>query len=333
MGVNWRPVFDPPIVRRELEIIRDDLHCNAVRICGQDFGRLETAAQAALELGLEVWLTPELWDRNTATTVAYIARAAEVAERLRRRWPDRLVFVVGSEFTLFIQGIVPGRRITERFGPASRQLIMAGAHNPPLNAFLASVVEAVRRVYDGPISYASLVWEAVDWSRFDIVGVDHYRDPRINDRYVEMLGPFFATGKPVVVTEFGCRTYAGAEKAGGAASFGIVDNKRLFLHQLPLVGRFIRPRLTGAYVRDEALPAREVTETLAILDRAGVDGAFVMTFVSPISPYNADPRYDLDMAGFSLVKTYADGRHGTTYPDMPWEPKEAFGAVASYFGS
>ncbi len=30
---NWRPVFDPTIVRRELEIIRHDLHCNAVRIC------------------------------------------------------------------------------------------------------------------------------------------------------------------------------------------------------------------------------------------------------------------------------------------------------------
>ncbi|HTS14131.1 MAG TPA: hypothetical protein VMH24_00570, partial [Candidatus Sulfotelmatobacter sp.] len=253
--------------------------------------------------------------------------------RLRRRWPDRLVFVVGSEFTLFMQGIVPGRRITERFGPASRQLIMAGAHNPPLNAFLASAVEAVRRVYDGRVSYASLIWEAVDWNRFDLVGVDHYRDPRINDRYVEMLEPLFATGKPVVVTEFGCRTYVGAEKAGGAASFGIVDSKRLFLHQLPLVGRVVRPRLTGVYVRDEALPARELTETLGILDQAGVDGAFVMTFVAPISPYAEDPRYDLDMAGFSLVKTYADRRHGTTYPDMPWEPKEAFGAVAGYYGA
>ncbi|HTS14060.1 MAG TPA: hypothetical protein VMH24_00210, partial [Candidatus Sulfotelmatobacter sp.] len=57
MGVNWRPVFDLPVVRRELEIIHDDLHCNAVRICGRDIGRLETATEAALELGLEVWLT------------------------------------------------------------------------------------------------------------------------------------------------------------------------------------------------------------------------------------------------------------------------------------
>jgi hypothetical protein len=40
-------------------------------------------------------------------------------------------------------------------------------------------------------------------------------------------------------------------------------------------------------------------------------------------------RHDLDMIATSLVKTYARG-HGTTYPDLPWEPKQAFGAVASF---
>jgi hypothetical protein len=84
-------------------------------------------------------------------------------------------------------------------------------------------------------------------------------------------------------------------------------------------------------VRDEAVSARELTETLGILDRACVDGAFVMTFVAPIAPYDDDPRYDLDMSSFALVKTYADGRHGTTYPDMPWEPKESFRAVAESY--
>ena len=36
------------------------------------------------------------------------------------------------------------------------------------------------------------------------------------------------------------------------------------------------------------------------------------------------------MSGMALVKTYADG-HGTTYPDMTWEPKQAFRAVAGYY--
>ena len=34
----------------------------------------------------------------------------------------------------------------------------------------------------------------------------------------------------------------------------------------------------------------------------------------------------------ALVKTYAR-RHGTTYPDLPWEPKQAFDAVAAFYAT
>ena len=84
MGLNWRPVFDRRVVHRELEIIRDDLHCNAVRICGRDIDRLTTAAEDALTLGLEVWLSPELWNKSPRETLAYIAAAAGAAEKLAR---------------------------------------------------------------------------------------------------------------------------------------------------------------------------------------------------------------------------------------------------------
>lgn len=65
MGFNWRPDFDMPTVRRELEIIKNDLHCNAVRIDAQDIRRVTAAAQAALDQGLDVWFSPILWDKST----------------------------------------------------------------------------------------------------------------------------------------------------------------------------------------------------------------------------------------------------------------------------
>src|ERR1700734_643912 len=114
MGGNWRPLFELKVVHRELEIIKNDLHCNAVRICGFDIGRLITATEYALKLGLEVWLSPEVWDRSQNETLAYITKAATAAENLRAQWPDKLVFLVGSELTLFMQGIVPGRGVMER---------------------------------------------------------------------------------------------------------------------------------------------------------------------------------------------------------------------------
>jgi hypothetical protein len=64
----------------------------------------------------------------------------------------------------------------------------------------------------------------------------------------------------------------------------------------------------------------------------GADGAFVWTFADPWLTHSADPRQDLDMTAISLVKTYARG-HGSTYPGMPWEPKQAFGVVATFYAT
>ena len=98
-------------------------------------------------------------------------------------------------------------------------------------------------------------------------------------------------------------------------------------------------------MRDEALQARELADVLAIFDDAGVDGAFVQ----PLNAYLPDPRFDFDMASYSLVKSYGTRvgdlatefpgipwdtiSRGVTYPDLPWEPKQAFHAVAGYYAT
>ena len=334
MLVNWRPDFDPRVVRRELQIIRNDLHCNAVRISGRDLGRVEIAAREALDQGLEVWLSPAWWDRKPDATIAYMIQAAQLAERLRAAFPDQVVLVLGGELTLFMQGIVPGRDLMARMKhPSFWATVKAGGHTAPLNAFLHRAVPAVRAVFHGRLTYAALIWESVDWDLFDIVGVDHYRGGPIKDRYVAMLEPLIGTGKPVVITEFGTPSCEGGDGALATSLGDNADWRFLLLHATPLVGRFIRPRVTNVIPRDEALQARELRETLAIQDAAGVDGAFVSTFVFQMKPYSDDPRYDLDAASPSLVRPLTGGRHGTTYPDMPWEPKAGFWAVADYYSA
>jgi len=318
MGQQWRPIFDPNIVHRELEIIKNDLHCNAVRICGLDLDRLVTATEDALKQGLEVWLSPEMWDKSQEETLDYLVKAAAAVEQLRGSYPQPLVLSVGSELTLFMQGVVEGTNFMERMGhPAFWEQIKAGVHNKPLNAFLVRANEAVRQVFHGNVTYVSVPFETVDWSLFDFVGLDIYREARIKDSFGDLVKRYLAYHKPAIIGEFGCCTYQGAENAGGMG-WAIVDGSTM-----PL-------QLNGDYVRDEGVQARELTEVLSILDAVGVDGTFVFTFVSPTSPYNEDPQYDLDMASYSLVKSYAD-KHGATYPDMPWEPKESFKAVAEYY--
>jgi hypothetical protein len=349
MGGNWRPVFDPKVVHRELEIIKNDLHCNAARICGLDIERLMTATEDALKLGLEVWLSPEMWDKSQDETLAYITKAATAAEKLREQYPDKLAFLVGSEITLFMQGIVPGRGVMQRMGGIMKNPAdwKAGKYNVLMNEWLEKANESVRKVFHGKVSYASLVWEAVDWKLFDFIGLDHYWSVKIKDQYVEMLKPSLASGKPVVVTEFGFRTYKGAATSTEGMAGDLVDHRRpgpllimgFVLNEVlsSLFGiQSAPPKMKlkeGNWERDEAGQARALVEQLETLDRAGVDGAFIMTFISPIAPYSDDPRKDYDMNSYSLVKSYEGGKHGTTYPGMTWEPKKAFKAVADYYAT
>ena len=374
MGEDWRPRFDPRTVHRELGIIGEGLHCNSVRICGLDIDRLMTAAEDAMRQGLEVWLSPEMWDRSQDETAGYVARAAERAEELRRRRPGKLVLSVGSELTLFSQGIVEGRNVFDRLTcPSLWEAIRTGRSNRPLNSYLSNLAEAARRSFNGPLTYMSLPFETVDWKQFDFVGVDHYRDAQNRGSYGAAIERYRALGKPVIVGEFGCCTFRGAELLGGngfMAAFGMMEGflgpSKSFPKMFTDMAH-VPPRVDGHYIRDEGLQARELVDQLGVLDAAGVDGAFVQTFIVPNSPYRPDPRYDADMASFSLVKSFPDreteeefrrqtirrakemmgldldphaldafssgrvGRHGVTYPDMPWEPKESFYAVAGFY--
>jgi hypothetical protein len=373
MGESWRPKFDEALARRELGIIKEDIHCNAVRICGLDIERLVVASQAALDAGLEVWFCPEMWDRSQDETLAYIEKAAEAAEELRARRPGRVALSVGSELTLFMQGIVEGRNVFDRMrAPSFWETIRTGKYNVLLNAFLERARVSARGAFQGPLTYFSLPFESVGWSQFDFVGVDHYRDARIRDTYGKIASGYRVHGKPVLIGEFGCCTYKGAEVLGGNGfmiAFGMMADylgPRLTLPKDTQEMMRIPVRVDGHYVRDEGLQAMEIADQLRVLDAAGIEGAFVQTFVSPTSPYVDDPRFDGDMASFSLVKSFADedtaeemavqkarqskelvgieldpsdllkfsgelGKMGVTYPDMPWEPKESFRAVADYY--
>ena len=374
MGSQWRPKFDPKQVHRELEIIKNDLHCNSVRICGLDLNRLQTAAEDALAQGLDVWLSPEMWDRSIEETLRYLREGAQVAESLRQSSPDKVILSVGSEATLFMQGIVEGENFMQRMkNPSFWVNIQAGKHNEPLNAFLSKARDAVKQTFKGPVTYFSVPFEKVDWNLFDFIGVDLYRDARIKSIFDKIAKGYLVYKKPVIIGEFGCCSFKGADLMGGSGFivvFGMMNDLLGGKLTVPSpLGEMLKiiPKVDGHYVRDEDVQAKEIVEELAIFDFAGMDGTFVFCFVSPTSASNEDPRFDLDLGSFSLVKSFPEkdtfklivsesaaqakdlgidaapdlsdkfanviGKHGSTYPDMPWEPKEAFKAVADYYAN
>lgn len=318
-----REHFDPAAVERELRVIRDDLHCTAVRVVGGDPDRLEQAARLAAELGLEVWFSPYPLEQGAEDMLALFADCAERAERLRQRGSE-VVFVTGAEMSIMNPGFLPGDTADERvalLGRPERLREHIGAVGRRVNDFLGKAAAVVRERFGGPVTYAAVPLDGVDWKPFDIVSLDLYRSADNAGRFADGVRALVAQGKPVAITEFGSATYRGAG-AAGARGLEIVEND-------PVSGRPLR--LKGEYARDEAGQAAYLRELLEVFDTEGVDTTFVFLFALHSHPHrpDGDPRDDLDLAGYGIVKVL-ENTYGDAYPDMPWEPKAAFSAVAEY---
>ncbi|HEY8524038.1 MAG TPA: hypothetical protein VIL48_03680 [Acidimicrobiales bacterium] len=327
-GTTTREPFDPATVRRELAIIRHDLRCDAVRVTGGDADRLETAARHAAEAGLEVWYSPFTNGLTRAELLNFLTDGAARAEHLRRDGAE-VVFLTGSEISLFTAGFLPGDDVAERVGaladPQRRAAALAGLP-ARVNAFLAEAVAATRDRFGGRIGYASLPAEGVDWTPFDVVASDAvYPDRQADgqlatDRLAGGLRALTAPGKPAAVTEFGCTTYRGAAAVAGRGDAVVARDDRA------------RPvRFTAPVVRDEEEQAAYLRDLLGAFEGSGLDAAFVNTFARYDLPHDeADDDRDFDKASFGVVKVLAGGRTGTAYPGLPWEPKAAFRELAEF---
>lgn len=323
-GEISRERFDPDVVRRELTIIRDDLHSNAVQIIGGDPVRLELAASYAAELGLEVWFSPYPLELTPGEILCLLADCAERAERLRKQGAE-VVFVTGVELSIMNQGFTPGDSVDERLGlllsPPDRRPERLAEIRARMNDFLGKAVAAVRERFLGRITYASIPFERPDWTRFDIVSVELIRSAEVAGQFRDGVRTLVARGKPVAITGFGAATYRGAGDRGGRA-----------MEILEYDDAGAPVRLDGEYVRDEAGQAAYLRELLEIFDAEGVDSTFVFLFALDSLPHRPDgePRDDLDLASPGIVKVL-EGRRGDSYADMTWEPKAAFTAVAQCY--
>ncbi len=320
--------FDPSLADYDINVIASELHANAIRIEGEDIDRLVVASRIAHAAELTIFFNP--WKMNVPVTDLnhYFAQAARAAEALRTEGAD-IIFVAGCEMTLFNEGILEGATLMERM-PALVSLAQRhpedadgwlNAKGKMLNDALHGIVKVVRDQFGGPITYSAGMWERVDWSIFDIVGVDHYRSNETAGHYVATLDGY-RMGKPLIVMEFGCCAYEGAGLLG-AGGF------------MRLQG--VNPDGTGIYA-DDIVPTRSereqsdyVAELFGLLADAEVTGAFVYVFSFPTFPHGEGAR-DLDMVSFSLVKTYPNG-HPASERTPPWEPKEAFRRISRIYGS
>jgi hypothetical protein len=316
LGATTRRVWSAEQTAHDIAAIAGPLSCSTVTVFGSDLDRLYGTARAALRRGLHVSIQPRLYDHSPSAVLAHLSEAAQRAHHLRREHPGAVTLIAGCEHMLFTPGIVPGRTFLQRIANLSSGKVDFAAAERRLNRFLGRAAATCRRQFDGPLTYAAAEFELVDWSRFDLIGLDYYAYHRDRNGHSRTLRPFRRWGKPIVICEFGCCTYRGAPRRGGDG-YDIVDYST------------DPPVLTGDHVRSERTQARYIGHMLDVFESERLHSACLYTFIEPDSPYLPDPRHDLDTAAFAIVKVIRRRPYDPRSP-YRWQRKLAFGAVAAH---
>lgn len=309
-------------MRRDVRLIRDDLHADTLDVTGDGVDRLTATAAEAAERGLHVWLQPTFGDIPEREILDSIAECGRFAERLRRQGAS-VDFSVGCEFWLFVPGIIPGETVLDRVENLQKGNVDMARMQRRLARFTAKAAAVGRSVFHGRLSYAAAQdeeFEPVDWNLFDIIGIDYYSYFRNPSDYVRELRRYLRWGKPLAITEFGTCAYVGAPETAGMG-WNIVDYTK-------------EPNeIKGDPVRSERTQAAYLVDLLDVFESTGLYAAMAFEFVTPDAPHRPDnPRYDLDLASYAITKPIR------THPDDPnspwhWEPKEAYRALAHRYAS
>ncbi|MFG2134324.1 abortive phage infection protein [Streptomyces sp. NPDC048751] len=320
LGAGETPgtAFSTARMRRDVRVIRDELHADTLDVTGDGVERLTATAAEAAERGLHVWLQPTLGDVPERDILDHLAETGRFAERLRRQGAS-VDLSVGCEFWLYVPGILPGDTVLDRV-----QHRLDGTYDPVrtqrrLDRFTARAAKVGRSVFRGRLSYAAAADDEVDWNLFDVVGIDYYGYHRRQADYVRDLRQYLRRGKPLALTEFGTCAYRGAPETGGMG-WAIVDYAK------------DPPEIKGNPVRSERTQAAYLVDVLEACESMGLYAAMAFEFVTPDAPHRPDsPRHDLDLASYAITKPLKD------HPDDPgsdwhWEPKEAFHALARQYG-
>jgi hypothetical protein len=318
---NW----DSSQVAADFAALRDQLHCNAVMVFGSNNDRIIEASTYALRAGLTVVIEPRVVDFPQSLFLANLADLAPRAEALRQRYRT-VILSLGLEFGLFAPGMVAGDTWIERlpgYIVGSRQQNFYDN----LNAFLSSLRSVVRPSFAGPITYASTMVEnggpngdgvnGLDWSAFDIVGVDDYYGGQLDyanqatgsATYASQLLTLTRWNKPIAVCEYGCRSFLGADVAGPS----------VFVEALPV-----------GTVRSEQTQSDNIAQTVTIHEQQQLFWSSTYQFIDTQFPYSTLPGLDQDTKSYGIVKVVRD-QYSDPASRFHWEPKLAFGALSGFF--
>jgi len=321
VGLKFHPEHkvDYEAISREIEHDLEDIKemgCNSVRIYGDNPDNLLLAAKTALEKGLKVWLSPRLINGQGQETLNLLLHVAEQAEALRQEHGDNITLVIGNELMLDSRVAFEEENYADRIARfkkfkalemAKKYLRLIALHKVLPNTeqykervrqFAKTLVSQTKERFHGQMTYASLPDEDIDWSDFDIMGVNLYEDASNRASYGKELERYKSHEKPVAITEYGTAPYKGAGHLGGYAH-SVIDWQR---------GRLKKGLGFMPVLRDEKAQADYLEKLMKLYEKHEIDAHFIFEYINWNTPHTPDdPKSNLSTGSFGLVHKTPEG--------------------------
>ncbi len=322
-GINYNAgtEYDSSVYRSDkidLERLKKDLvlikklNCNVIRMYGSHIDKLILYSEKALKQGFHVWISPRLIDGNKQQTIKFVKEASKKAEQLRKKY-RKVVFIVGNELLIDSKAVFDAPRLFQRVDflksyinfkfsikneiPQLRQTyssmrIFLEKTDSSIKKFVEILRMEASKNFKGQITYASLPWEEINWNNFDIVAVNLYKNQWNASTYVDELRKFKSFSKPIAITEFGTCAYKGASKLGGSA-YDVVDYRTKTIKK--------------GVIRDESEQTKYLKELIELYWKENIFATFIFDFKEEWKIHSNNPRKDLDLSSFGIVKVLKNG--------------------------
>jgi len=223
---NTAYALDESNMQESVDVITEELGCNAVRIKGYKDDMIEQCANMAIDKDIKTILVgPDYGSWRNIPIEEHtrgIVEFSSIAERLRQE-SNSVTLVIGNELTIDTSGIYEGQTYDERIKEIPQRMHDKQYHDK-LNLHLRAILQGVRTHFNGEVTYAAGDWEDVDWREFDVVGSNEYYASEwyTKAEWVEKLARLRKWGKPVFITETGSASFAGCGR-WGAGTWRYVD--------------------------------------------------------------------------------------------------------------
>lgn len=252
--------LDKETIEKELAIIKKGLGCDAVRLISDSNSKLVEAAEIALKLNLEPWVSNRLFGLNKNGAKKALIKLAIACDKLLKQYSTRIVIIVANEPSLdtgFVWKLGPPftQSKLENFFSTHKQ-----GDKIDLTTISSELALVVKKYFKGPITLASGPWEKIDWKYYDYVGANLYLNKYNKNIFENLIDEYKGYKKPFVVTEFGCCTFTGASDYGGSGWYYASKNKVVY---------------------DEKEQANTIEKCINIFKKNGVEGSFLLGYVEP----------------------------------------------------